>query len=85
MTEFASFAKVNADLPPSSVGGREKGAKQMAFRIDGDACTSCGSCLPECAVEAISESTDYYVIDEDTCIDCGACVDVCAFDAISEI
>ncbi|HHU60712.1 MAG: 4Fe-4S binding protein [Bacillota bacterium] len=57
----------------------------MAFRIDGDACTSCGSCIPECAVEAISESTDYYVIDEDTCIDCGACVDVCAFDAISEI
>ncbi|MDI9441980.1 MAG: 4Fe-4S binding protein [Firmicutes bacterium] len=56
----------------------------MAFKIDGSLCTSCGSCLPECAVEAISEGTEFYIIDSDECIDCGACADVCPVEAISE-
>jgi ferredoxin len=52
----------------------------MAHRIT-DACTACGSCKPECPVEAISEG-DIYKIDPDECTDCGACVDVCPADAI---
>lgn len=55
----------------------------MAFKIGAD-CTACGTCLPECAVEAISEG-DTYVIDADVCIDCAACVDACPVGAISEL
>ena len=48
-----------------------------------DECISCGSCTPECPVEAITEGESKYVIDAETCIDCGACVEVCPVDAIS--
>lgn len=45
-------------------------------------CISCGSCVPECPVDAISEGEDKYVIDPETCIDCGACAEVCPVEAI---
>ena len=54
----------------------------MAHVISDD-CISCGSCEPECPVEAISEGEDKYNIDGDECIDCGACVEVCPVDVIS--
>jgi NAD-dependent dihydropyrimidine dehydrogenase PreA subunit len=53
----------------------------MAYKISNE-CVSCGSCLPECPVEAIKEGNPY-TIDTDTCIDCGACVDSCPVEAIS--
>lgn len=46
-------------------------------------CISCGTCEPECPVEAISQGETQYVIDAETCIDCGACAEVCPTDAIS--
>jgi NAD-dependent dihydropyrimidine dehydrogenase PreA subunit len=52
----------------------------MAYTIT-DSCVACGSCLPECPVEAISEG-DIYVIDADLCISCGACADACPTGAI---
>ena len=52
----------------------------MAYKINED-CTACGTCLPECPVDAISEG-DIYVIDPDLCTDCGACAEVCPVDAI---
>lgn len=52
----------------------------MAYKIT-DACVACGSCLPECPVDAISEG-DIYVIDADLCTDCGTCADVCPTEAI---
>lgn len=52
----------------------------MAYKIN-DACIACGTCVPECPVDAISEG-DPYVIDADECIDCGACAEVCPTDAI---
>ena len=54
----------------------------MAYKIS-DECTNCGSCEPECPVEAIKEKGDKRVIDAKACIDCGACADVCPVDAIS--
>ena len=54
----------------------------MAHKID-DKCIACGTCLPECPVEAISEGDPYYIIDAKKCTDCGACVDSCPVDAIS--
>ncbi len=53
----------------------------MAYVIN-DTCSACGTCLPECPSEAISEG-DIYVIDPDKCIDCGACADVCPTESIS--
>ncbi|KMQ51523.1 4Fe-4S ferredoxin iron-sulfur binding domain protein [Chitinispirillum alkaliphilum] len=54
----------------------------MAHKID-DSCLACGSCLPECPVEAIEEGDPIYSINSEKCSDCGACVDSCPTDAIS--
>jgi NAD-dependent dihydropyrimidine dehydrogenase PreA subunit len=53
----------------------------MAFKIDPENCTACGSCTDECPVDAISAG-DVYTIDPDVCIDCGACESVCPTEAI---
>lgn len=42
-----------------------------------DECISCGACVSDCPVGAISEGDSKYVIDPDTCIDCGACAGTC--------
>ena len=55
----------------------------MAYVISDD-CVSCGTCAPECPVEAISEGPDHFVIDADACIECGTCAGVCPTEAISE-
>jgi len=52
----------------------------MAYTIDPNACTSCGSCVGECPVGAILEGDTYSITDE--CVDCGACTDVCPVEAI---
>ncbi|MBF0477953.1 MAG: 4Fe-4S binding protein [Candidatus Omnitrophica bacterium] len=53
----------------------------MAYKIS-DTCVACGTCKPECPVEAISEGTPYK-IDPAKCIDCGVCSTVCPVNAIS--
>ncbi|HNX20913.1 MAG TPA: 4Fe-4S binding protein [Bacteroidales bacterium] len=53
----------------------------MAFKIEPDTCTACGTCKDECPVDAISAGT-VYTIDPDVCIDCGACESVCPTEAI---
>lgn len=53
-------------------------------RVINDDCISCGSCAPECPVDAISEGDSKYIIDPEACIDCGACEDVCPTGAIKE-
>jgi NAD-dependent dihydropyrimidine dehydrogenase PreA subunit len=52
----------------------------MAYTINTDACTACGSCVGECPVGAILEGDTYSITDE--CVDCGACTDVCPVEAI---
>lgn len=56
----------------------------MAYKIDAEKCVNCGSCEPDCPVEAISESGDKRVINAETCISCGTCASECPSDAISE-
>ena len=54
----------------------------MAYHIS-DECVACGTCIPECPVEAISEGNPY-VIDREKCTSCGSCAEVCPVEAIAE-
>ncbi|RKY37374.1 MAG: ferredoxin [Candidatus Omnitrophota bacterium] len=54
----------------------------MAYKIN-ESCVSCGTCEPECPVEAIQSGTPY-TIDPEKCINCGACATVCPVNAIAE-
>ena len=56
----------------------------MAHTINGEECVSCGTCIPECPVEAISEAEESYTINTDKCTDCGACAEACPVEAISQ-
>jgi len=47
-----------------------------------DECVSCGTCEPECPVEAISQGDTIYVIDAGKCTDCAACAEVCPVECI---
>ena len=53
----------------------------MAYTIT-EECISCGTCVEECPVKAISEGDDRYIIDAKLCTDCGACADACPTEAI---
>lgn len=56
----------------------------MAYRVIVQKCTSCGECIEECPMEAISvDGADKYVIDPDVCTDCGSCADICPAGAIT--
>jgi len=53
----------------------------MAYVIDPESCTSCGSCQSECPQDAILDGSPYS-IDAELCSDCGACADACPMEAI---
>lgn len=56
----------------------------MAHKVNPDTCVSCGACVDECPVTAITMSDTCAVVDEQTCVDCGACEAVCPTDSIAE-
>jgi ferredoxin len=56
----------------------------MAHQIN-DACVACGTCIPECPNEAISEGDPIYIIDAAKCNDCGTCVSACPAEAIKKL
>lgn len=55
----------------------------MAYKIT-DSCISCGTCVGECPVGAISEGDGKYEIDPNACVDCGTCAGVCPMSAIEQ-
>ena len=54
----------------------------MAYKIS-DECISCGACVDECPVGAISQGDEHYVIDPEKCVECGACAATCPVSAPS--
>jgi len=56
--------------------------KTMAAIVDEEKCTSCGTCVDSCPVQAITLQ-DKAVIDKENCTDCGICIDVCPEEAIT--
>jgi len=54
----------------------------MAVKIDKDLCNACGTCVDECAFEALSVE-DVAICNEEECTECEACIDVCPSNAIS--
>jgi Pyruvate/2-oxoacid:ferredoxin oxidoreductase delta subunit/DNA-binding Lrp family transcriptional regulator len=51
-------------------------------KIDPDLCTSCGTCLDRCQIDAIIEGDEYNEVDLARCIGCGLCVPTCPEEAI---
>lgn len=56
----------------------------MAYKINEDACISCGACAAGCPCEAITEGDTQFVIDAEKCCSCGACAAGCPVEAIAE-
>jgi ferredoxin len=58
----------------------------MAYKIT-DECIACGTCEPECPVQAISTGDPVYLIDPEKCVEClgyfdtSRCAEVCPVDA----
>ena len=55
----------------------------MAYVISSE-CISCGACISECPLDAISAGDDQYEINTELCSDCGVCASSCPVDAIAE-
>ena len=58
---------------------------ERVFRICGELCTGCGSCIDACSTGAIHLEGRGAEIDETLCIACEACLDTCPNGAISLI
>lgn len=51
--------------------------------VDQERCTSCGTCVEECPVGAITlDARDLAHIDEAECVRCGKCHDACPVEAV---
>ncbi len=61
---------------------KQLGGEKMAVKIDKELCNACGSCVDECAFDALSVE-DVAICNEEECTECEACIDVCPTNAIS--
>jgi uncharacterized protein (DUF362 family)/Pyruvate/2-oxoacid:ferredoxin oxidoreductase delta subunit len=52
-------------------------------QADPELCTSCGTCIDQCPVSALSMSDGLPLVDADTCITCFCCQEVCPEKAIT--
>jgi len=52
---------------------------------DQETCTTCGTCVERCQVNAIRSEDDRTIIDRDRCIGCGLCASTCATESITMV
>lgn len=77
-------------LPPSAEerqrkrppGGGLEAKTALRPKVDDAMCTSCGTCVEECPVDALTMVNDLPVVDPDTCIVCYCCQENCPEKAI---
>ncbi len=55
----------------------------MRPQVDPELCTSCGTCLDQCPVSALSFADRIPVVEADTCISCFCCQELCPEKAIT--
>jgi uncharacterized Fe-S center protein len=79
-TGFGGALK-NLGMGCSSKKGKLRQHHGHEPRIDGDACTACGTCAEWCPRDAI-EVLEAASIDPDACIGCGECIAVCRDGAV---
>lgn len=70
VSELKVLILKNHDLIPEN---------RIPYFITSD-CISCGTCLPECPVDSITEG-EIFEIDPETCIACKKCAEVCPVNA----
>ena len=56
---------------------------EYAIAVDAEKCASCGACMRQCPVGALSMGDDSVVCDYALCVGCGVCRAKCRFDALS--
>ncbi|WP_052218314.1 indolepyruvate ferredoxin oxidoreductase subunit alpha [Thermincola ferriacetica] len=56
----------------------------MAFSINQDICTACGTCAEKCPAGAIKKDGACYTIDASKCSMCGICAENCPVGASCE-
>jgi len=52
---------------------------------DQETCTTCGTCVERCQVNAIKIENDFTVIDKNRCIGCGLCASTCPTGSITMV
>jgi ferredoxin len=60
----------------------------IAFEIDQEKCESCGACMRNCPVGAVSKSEEkVFTVVQEKCIKCGACYSACPekFGAVKKV
>lgn len=57
----------------------------MSVYVDSEKCTGCGTCIPICPVEAISNIQNKAVINHNKCNECLQCIDECPANALYQI
>lgn len=85
--EYMTSLKSIKDIAKSAIPGNspyKDGVSSLPFapQVDGDVCTLCGTCLPECPVGAISVN-ETMQIDIPACTLCCRCVKICPEEAVS--
>ncbi|UCD21511.1 MAG: 4Fe-4S binding protein [Chloroflexota bacterium] len=52
---------------------------------DQETCTSCGTCVERCQVNAVTDGNEHIVIDRSKCIGCGLCATTCPTESITMV
>jgi uncharacterized Fe-S center protein len=81
MAGFGGALK-NIGMGSGSIGGKLEMHSDSKPAINADNCVGCGTCVDNCAQEAVTLGDDNIAtINYDLCVGCGQCIAVCQYDA----